>query len=235
MVLRREFLQPPAMSDDDQFVAGLRRIFAENPHLKPARVSTDAGLDNSTIRKIFAGQSGSPKFENAEKIARALNMTVLQILEAGGGPSRPTVAIAGKVGAGARVPVFDAYEKGDGPQVELPPQIKSPHGIVAVEIEGDSMEPIYREGDILFYRREALGVPTEAIGHICVCECEDGLGWVKQVKLGTEPGLFHLIAVNPAADTQHDMRLKWAAPVRFHLPAQDTRKVGTASGKARST
>jgi phage repressor protein C with HTH and peptisase S24 domain len=67
--------------------------------------------------------------------------------------SPASVSIAGKVGAGAQVPVFDAYEKGDGPQVECPPGL-NPHGVVAVEVEGDSMEPAFAAGDILFYTRD---------------------------------------------------------------------------------
>lgn len=138
---------------------------------------------------------------------------------------RPTVAIAGAVGAGAMVPVFDAYEKGDGPQVECPPQM-SPHGVVAVEVQGDSMEPVYSAGDLLFYTREAAeGVPSDAIGHRCVCEDMDGMGWVKQVRAGSEPGLFHLISLNPGADNKHDVKLKWAARVRMHLPADMARRV----------
>lgn len=138
--------------------------------------------------------------------------------------SRPTVAIAGAVGAGAMVPVFDAYEKGDGPQVECPAQL-SPHGIVAVEIVGDSMEPIYSAGDLLFYTRESSdSVPTDAVGHRCVCEDVDGMGWVKQVRAGSAPGLFNLISLNPGADNQHDVKLKWAARVRLHLPADLARR-----------
>jgi len=137
---------------------------------------------------------------------------------------RPTVAIAGKVGAGARVPVIDAYEKGDGPQVECPRDL-SPHGVVAVEVDGDSMEPIYSAGDLLFYTRVTHeGVPDEVVGHRCVCEDIDGMGWVKQVKRGDAPGLFHLISLNPGASTMWNVRLKWAAKVRLHWPADMARR-----------
>lgn len=139
--------------------------------------------------------------------------------------NRPTIAIAGKVGAGAQVPVFDAYEKGDGPQVDCPPGL-SPHGVVAVEVEGDSMEPVYSAGDLLFYTRDAAeGVPADVIGHRCVCEDESGMGWVKQVKAGDEPGLFHLISLNPTGTNLHNVRLKWAARVRLHWPAELARKM----------
>ncbi|WP_044008584.1 XRE family transcriptional regulator [Leisingera methylohalidivorans] len=138
---------------------------------------------------------------------------------------RPTIAIAGKVGAGAQVPVFDAYEKGDGPQVECPPGL-SPHGVVAVEVEGDSMEPIYSHGDLLFYTRNGHdAVPSDVIGYRCVCEDADGMGWVKQVKAGDEPGLFHLISLNPGANTMWNVRLNWAVRVRLHWPAELAKRV----------
>ena len=80
------------------------------------------------------------------------------------------------------------------------------------------MTPIYRDGDVLFYSRDTVGVPTEAVGAICVCEDANGDGWVKHVKPGTEPGKFHLISLNPLVDNMFDAALKWAAPVRLAWP-----------------
>ena len=155
-----------------------------------------------------------------EGIASILGVPVSEIII----EDRPTVSIAGKVGAGAKVPVFDVYEKGDGPQVEVPSHLPST-GIVAVEVEGDSMEPVYSAGDILFYSRVSHeGVPDDVIGHRCVCEDEDGMGWVKQVKAGDEPGRFHLISLNPGGDSMWNKRLKWAARVRLCWPADLVRK-----------
>lgn len=134
--------------------------------------------------------------------------------------NRPTISIAGKVGAGASVPVFDAYEKGDGPQVDAPPGIG--RGIVAVEVEGDSMEPVYSAGDILFYTRHtAEGVPDDAIGRRCVCEDADGMGWVKVVKPSKAgPGLFDLHSIKAATEPMWGVKLKWAARVLLHWPAE---------------
>ncbi|AUQ74781.1 XRE family transcriptional regulator [Phaeobacter piscinae] len=155
-----------------------------------------------------------------EGIANILGVAVSDLIV----EDRPTIAIAGKVGAGAQVPVFDVYEKGDGPQVECPPGL-SPRGVVAVEVEGDSMEPVYSAGDLLFYTRDSSeGVPGDVIGHRCVCEDVDGMGWVKQVKAGDEPGLFHLISLNPTGANMWNVHLKWAARVRLHWPVEFVRK-----------
>lgn len=187
-------------------------------------IADTAGVSYEQLKKVKQGKTQSTNVDDAQKVAAALGMTLDQFLS-GRTSAVSTISIAGKVGAGASVPVFDAYEKGDGPQVECPPQL-SPRGVVAVEIVGDSMEPIYSAGDLLFYTREASeGVPSDAIGHRCVCEDANGMGWVKQVRAGSEPGLFNLISLNPGADNQHDVELKWAARVRMHLPAEMARRV----------
>ncbi|MBN8187588.1 helix-turn-helix transcriptional regulator [Salipiger thiooxidans] len=176
-------------------------------------------VDRSTINKMVMGKRAI----SAEELLHISEITGFEV--PGEEPATKTIAIAGAVGAGARVPVFDAYMKGDGPQVECPPGL-SPHGIVAVEVVGDSMAPVYGAGDLLFYSRDTHeGVPDDVVGHICVAEDEDGMGWVKQVKAGDEPGLFHLISLNPGANTMWNKRLRWAARVRLAWPADLARKV----------
>lgn len=187
------------------------------------KLAEKAGVSYEQLKKINQGKTQSTNAEDALRLAAATGVS-LESFMAGdfGGPR--TISIAGKVGAGAQVPVFDAYEKGDGPQVECPPGL-SPHGIVAVEVEGDSMEPIYSDGDLLFYTRNGHdAVLSDDIGHRCVCEDEDGMGWVKQIKPGDEPGLFHLISLNPGANNIWNVRLKWAARVRLHWPVELAKK-----------
>ncbi|MDE4274738.1 S24 family peptidase [Phaeobacter gallaeciensis] len=189
----------------------------------PRAVALAAGMSPTGVRDIITRKTKNPTFANLLKISEVLDVEVGAII-GNAEPTRPTIAVAGKVGAGAQVPLFDAYEKGDGPQVECPPGL-SPHGVVAVEVEGDSMEPVYSAGDLLFYTRDSHeGVPADVIGHRCVCEDADGMGWVKQVKPGDEPGLFHLISLNPGATTMWNVRLRWAARVRLHWPADLARK-----------
>lgn len=185
------------------------------------QVARDAGVSYEQLKNLAQGKSKSTNVDDALRIAAAFSSSLEDFLDYNFDKSPSlTISIAGKVGAGASVPVFDAYEKGGGPQVECPPGL-SPHGIVAVEIEGDSMEPVYSDGDLLFYSRDTHdGVPDDVIGHRCVCEDEDGMGWVKQIKPGDEPGLFHLISLNPGATTMWNKRLKWAARVRLHWPAE---------------
>lgn len=191
--------------------------------LSMRKLADKAGVSYEQLKKVRQGKSQTTNAEDALKIATAVGVSFEQFMS-GEFEASPTISIAGKVGAGAQVPVFDAYEKGDGPQVECPPGI-GPHGVVAVEVEGDSMEPVYSAGDLLFYSRNGHdSVPDDVIGYKCVCEDENGMGWVKQVKAGDEPGLFHLISLNPTGANMWNVRLKWAARVRLHWPAEFARK-----------
>lgn len=155
-------------------------------------------------------------------IADALGVRVSDLLDDPGLP----VAVAGKVGAGAQVDLVDAYEKGDGLyHVACPPPL-APDGVVGVEVEGSSMEPVYNAGDVLFYHRKTHeGIPDDDIGRQCVVADTDGKVWVKQVKRGDEPGRFHLISVNPGAETIWNSTIQWGARVKMALPSELVRRV----------
>lgn len=190
------------------------------------QVADASGVSYEQLKKLNQGKSESTNVEDAQKIALYFNRTLDEFLSATSNQPN-SIAVAGYVGAGAVVPLEDAYVKGDGLYlVECPPQV-SPHGVVAVEVQGDSMEPAYSQGDVLFYSRETIGIPTSAIGLRCVCEDINGHGWVKIVKRreGQPEGLFDLHSINADAAPMYDVRLVWAAPIKMHLQAQFVRKI----------
>lgn len=207
------------------FVEALQRALEKSGRTVRS-VAADSGVPYERLKQVARGRTSSTNADDAYRIAKVFGVSYEEFME-GAIAARPTVSIAGKVGAGASVPVFDAYEKGGGPQIEVPPQIP-PNGVVAVEIEGDSMEPVYSAGDILFYTRATHeGVPVEAIGRRCVCEDEDGHGWVKVVRQGRGDDAgptFDLHSFNDNSPPMYGVRLKWAAPIRLHWPADLARK-----------
>lgn len=129
-----------------------------------------------------------------------------------------SVPIASEVIDGAMVPPFDLQTGSSFPQVECPPQL-SPKNLFAVRVSGNSMEPIYSNGDLLFFFYKRLGVvPSYALNKRCLCTDVSGQGWIKQVRTGTERGQYNLSALTPSSNNAHDVRLSWAQPVRLHLP-----------------
>lgn len=181
-----------------------------------AEAARRSGVRYDVIRDMKRGKSASTSAERAQRIAEGLGFEWPPTQAPRGG-----IAVAGDVGAGAEVDLVDAYPKGNGKfMIECPPQL-TPHGVVAVQVKGDSMEPAFSEGDILFYSRvSADGVPSEAIGRKVIAETTDGRIWVKQLKIGTEPGLFHLLSLNPIGRNILNAEVRWAAPVRLHLPRE---------------
>jgi transcriptional regulator with XRE-family HTH domain len=178
-----------------------------------------APMDRSKINKLVLGKRG---LSAEEMIAISeicgVDLPTMQ-------KQLPPVAVVGRVGAGARVPLIDAFEKGDGLyQVVRPPQLPG-RGIVAVEVEGDSMAPMYQPGHLLFFTRHSHETVLEDdIGKPCVVEDACGMAWVKMLKRGSEAGLWNLISLNPSAESVWDVDVKWAAKVVFALPAEFAEK-----------
>jgi phage repressor protein C with HTH and peptisase S24 domain len=186
-------------------------------------VSATSGVSYEQLKKAMQGKTRSMNADDAVRVARAFGVTVEELLAGRFSPTAPTplIAVAGRVSAGDRVQLVDAFEKGEGLfQVECPPGLH-PRGIVAVEVKGDSMSPIYQNGHVLFYSRlTAEGVLEEDLGRPCIAEDVDGHAWVKQVKRGSEPGLFHLISLNPESQNLWNVKLKWASRVILALPSE---------------
>lgn len=128
--------------------AVLAAVDATNKSVRSVAVA--AGLKEDQLKSLAQGKSKTINVDDAKKVAAVFGVTLDEFYAGKIAPWQfDTVAVAGKVGAGAQVPLIDAYEKGDGPQVVCPPGL-GPHGIVAVEIQGDSMEPVYSAGDLSF-------------------------------------------------------------------------------------
>jgi len=133
------------------------------------------------------------------------------------------VVVVGYVGAGAEVHVVDDHEKGGGLEtVEVDFPIRP--GTVAVIVRGDSMLPIFEDGDLIGYMEDSAD-PTTLIGKTCVVKLADGRSFIKKLKRGTEDGLFTLVSAN-ARDLE-DVEIEWARRYRFHIPADEWRSLVT--------
>lgn len=207
------------MESGDKIAANLERIIAEKGTNNRA-VAEAAGLGHTAVRDIVTRKVQNPTYATLLRIASVLQVNVLEIIGLESGTNLPPISVAGRVGAGARVPLVDPYEKGDGLyHVACPPQLAGRH-VVAVEVDGDSMAPMYQPGTVLFYSRPTHeGVPEEDIGLPCVIEDADGMAWVKLLKRGDERGLWNLISLNPSAESVWNKPVNWAARVLLALPA----------------
>lgn len=164
----------------------------------------------------LVGNTRTPSPALLSRLADAFDVPVSQLVA-----DRPPVAVAGRVGAGAAVELVDAYPKGGGLFHVAAPDDLPASQIVAVEVVGDSMEPLIEEGDIIFFTRHFIGVDPGAIGHVAILCTDDGRALVKKIVNGREPGRFDLYSINPATPPEYGVKLSWAAPWRRHIRNQD--------------
>jgi repressor LexA len=149
-------------------------------------------------------------FEEAIAIAKAIECDPIEIApdEFRKPPKPRTVPLVGYVGAGAMYypdPVSGAWVGFD--EVEAPPDSED---VVAVKARGESMEPVYRDGYLLYFRRDGRH-PDELVGEDCIIQVRGGPAYVKTLRRGSEPGRFTLEAYGgPAIE---NVEVEWASPI----------------------
>lgn len=128
----------------------------------PSGLAKKAGLDSTSFNKSKRiGPDGKPRWPSTESISRILGATgatmsdfisLVEDLETNELANKFNIPVIGFAQAGAKG-FFDeeGYPKGDSwDEVRFPEfNASDDDGIYALEINGDSMEPLYRKGDVL--------------------------------------------------------------------------------------
>ena len=128
------------------------------------------------------------------------------------GPEPRSVNIVGYVGPGAEINAMDRHGwSGDTEVVEAPPG--ETLSSVAVVVRGDSMYPVYQDGDVIFYARDGLEDEASYLGRECVVKLANGPMLLKRVMRGSERDSYLLLSYN--ASPMDNIRLDWASPVRW--------------------
>lgn len=163
-----------------------------------------AGTKQQNIDRIESGEVKHSRYLSA--VLRALGMDEEDRLG--------LVPLVGMVGAGAEVFSIDDHAKGGGLE-----EVERPHGstrsTVAVKVRGDSMRPAYKDGDLLYYDRQANGDLSHLIGADCVVKLVDGRCFVKELR--QTKGNYWLYSHN--GDHLMDIEIDWAAKVKWVLKA----------------
>lgn len=188
--------------------------------ISQTRLSKISGVSQSYIFKILNDQIKKPSLDTLEKLATALDSTVAQLnhslelpKEADPVVGLRKVPLISWVQAGLPTPVASLD---DMDKWYICPVRISKNGF-ALKVRGESMEPMFYEGDIVFIDPE---VPAES-GRI-VAAVDDGAAdpeatLKKLVKDGSD---YYLKALNP----------DWPGP-KFQPFTQSMRIAGVAVGK----
>jgi phage repressor protein C with HTH and peptisase S24 domain len=189
--------------------------------LSASGLARKAGLDPTTFNKskrvTSEGKLRWPSTESISKILKATNASLQEFIsyvENGNNPATRNVPLIGFAQAGRQGYFDDAgYPIGGGWDEISFPGSTDPHAF-ALEIAGDSMEPVFRDGDIVVVSPEG-GVRR---GDRVVVKTRDGEVMAKVLKRQSAQRI-ELSSFNPAhddrefplSDIEWIARIIWAA------------------------
>lgn len=183
----------------------LRRVM-KRKGAKPTTLSLQVGT-NRTLVKDLLEKTKDINISTISKLAGALDVSVSELLQA------PRVPIVGYIGAGGEV-IFEEFDTDEA--VIRPPGISGT--LEALVVRGSSMLPKYRDGDIIYIKRDHIGILPDYLGEDCAVRLVSGETYVKQIVHGSEPQTFTLISLN--AEPIENVEIEWATPVLFIMPSR---------------
>lgn len=215
------------MLSHDQVWAAIDALAARHS-LSASGLAKRAGLDstafNKSKRRSADGRPRWPSTESLAKIMQATGESLEEFLElvrdagpsagANGAVRRTGIPLLGFAQAGAGGYFDDAgFPVGQGwEMVEFP--TPSPEGAYALEVQGDSMLPLYRDGDVLIVQ------PGAAVrrGDMVVVKTTSGEVMAKVLVRQTIQAV-ELLSLNPdhpnrhipAAEVEWVARIVWAS------------------------
>lgn len=172
-------------------------------------LSRRSGLNYASVNKYFTGGVEKPRGNTLKKLAEALEVEYLWLLD--GINPETTIPVMGYVGAGQQI--FSVSD-GEIDRVDAPPNSKAT-SIDAI-VRGDSATPIYEPGTILYYSETRS--PIEMLNRRAICQLTDGRIMLKTVRNGTEAGKFTLQSINLSYPDAINVTLDWAAPIDWIKP-----------------
>lgn len=167
-------------------------------------LSLAAGLSETYVREILK-RDQAPTVRGLTALANELNCPV-SFLIGEDKPFKPTIPIIGKASAGEGWTPYDTLDD----QLDIDFSDKS---LISIVVEGDSMHPIYRDGDYLICDRVDGANIHNIVGRDCIIYTADGDAYVKILNKGSSPTTYNLRSYNPTYPDIEDVKIKWAAPV----------------------
>lgn len=184
----------------------LKDVLREN-RLSMKALSLKAGLSESAVRDAV-NRGREPSVENFIKMAEAAGVSPGYLLQ---GDERFRLHIP-LIGFTTKGEDWAPLEQNKKPAATTEFALKE-HDIVAIEVRGDGMSPVYRDGDQLFCQRRTGSYVDNLVGLDCVLRTTAGDHHIKILAKGTRPGTFNLRSYNPVFKDIENVPIEWAAPI----------------------
>ena len=176
----------------------------ETRNLNMKRLSLDAGMGETAIRDMLK-RDRDPRRETMNKVAHALGMTASELFD-GEEPTYQVISIIGAASAG------DGWEPFDDRLGRIKLKVDGGEP-VAIEVRGDSMAPVYRDGDLIIGAKRSGSAADNLIGQDYIVKTDDGCRYIKFLARGLTRGRFNLKSYSPAREDIENVKIEWAAPI----------------------
>lgn len=178
-----------------------------------------AGLSESALWPFLRGKTtnalGDDTYELlADAATELLNKSVTAAMLRGEKPWAPDVVIESYVGAGDEVQRVAV----DGGLGRVPAPTGYEDGGAAI-VRGDSMRPVFDDGDLLFFRPPTPPPRSRPPTRPVIVQVRDGQLYVKKILIGSQRGLYHLVSINPIAEIMQDRPVESIARIGWIKPA----------------
>lgn len=187
----------------------LKQLLKDRPDLSMKGLSLKAGLNETAVRDALVRER-EPSVEAFIAISNAAGVSPGWLLQ-GDERFRISIPLVGFASGGEGWTPFDeqsTVRPRDSVEFEI-----GDHDVIAIEVRGDSMAPVYRDRDTLFCQRRAAHYAHNLIGSDCVLRTLAGECFVKILNRGSKSNRFNLRSYNPIFADIADVQLDWAAPV----------------------
>lgn len=135
-----------------------------------------------------------------------------------------TVPLMGYIGAGAEImPEFEQVPPEGLDQIHVP--FPLPDEMIALEVRGDSMLPVYKDGHVIVVYRDQKKPITSFYGEDAAVRTTDGRRFLKTIMKGSP---VTLMSFNAAPI--ENVGLEWIGEIFAVLPRSQLRKTSRAGG-----
>lgn len=174
---------------------------------------TDRGLKRATASQISKLERGDLPLNDdwLKALADFYEVRVGELFPTEQAFSAKTVSLVGYVGAGEMYypdPTSGPWVGFD--EVEAPP---GADGVCAVRVRGDSMSPVYRDGDLVYFHRDGLDL-ERCVGKDCIVQVRNGPAYIKRLERNQRTGRLRLVSYGNL-DPIENPDVEWAAPVKW--------------------
>jgi phage repressor protein C with HTH and peptisase S24 domain len=179
------------------------------------------GFNYTTYSQHERGQTGITRA--ASDYAKAFRVSEAWLLTGEGSGHSSVVDIVGRLGAGAEVET--EFEQGGLGEVELP--FPLPAEMIALEVYGESMLPVYKNGHIIVVYKHQKKPLTSFFGEVAAVKLADGRRFIKTIMRG-DGDAVNLWSWN--AEPIENVQLEWIGEIFATLPRHAVHKIPKQGG-----